>query len=131
MPILEPFLSLFCHFDGFHSAENLGGIEQIFEMFLFKIWKKNNISSPGMRGTPFHHFKSNPLKRSANVRGVVKTQILPNICCQILHLCISYSNKTGFTHCAIVRLKCHQFSTMVWPTSESSRGPETHYLWGF
>ena len=90
-----------------------------------------DISSPGMRGTPCHHYKSNPLKRSANVPGVVKTQILPNICCQILHLCISYSNKTGFTYCVMVKLKYQQFSTMVWPTSESSRGPETHYLCGF
>ena len=68
---------------------------------------------PGMHGTPCHHYKSNPLKPSAIVRGVVKTQILPKICCQILHLCISYSNKTGFTHCVMVKLKCKQFSTMV------------------
>jgi hypothetical protein len=79
-----------------------------------------NISAAGMRGTPCHQNKSNPLKRST---GVVKTQILPNICCRILRLRISYINKTGFTHCAMVELKCQQFSTMARPTSETSRGP--------
>ena len=42
--------------------------------------------------------KSNPLKRSANVRGVVKTQILTKSCCHILHLCISYSNNSEVDH---------------------------------
>ena len=39
MPILEPISTIFCHFDGLHSAENLGGIALFFDMFLFKIWK--------------------------------------------------------------------------------------------
>ena len=72
--------------------------------------KKNNHFSPGMRRTPCLRYKSNPLKRSASVRGVVKTKILPNICCQIMHLCISYSNETGFTHCAMVKLKFNGFN---------------------
>ena len=39
MPIVEPISTIFCHFDGLHSAENLGGIALFFDMFLFKIWK--------------------------------------------------------------------------------------------
>ena len=35
----DHFLTNFCHLDGLHSAENLGGIAQSFDMFLFKIWK--------------------------------------------------------------------------------------------
>ena len=37
------FLTFFCHFDGLHSTENLGGIAQTFHIFLFKIWKKITI----------------------------------------------------------------------------------------
>ena len=119
----DDFLTLLCHFDGLHSAENLGGSAQTFHIFLFKIWKKNNHFSHKMQRTHRLWSKSNPLKRIAIIRGEMKTQILPKICCQILHLCTSYSNKTGFTHCAMVKLKCQQFSTMVWPTSEFSTGP--------
>ena len=36
----DHFLTNVCHLDGLHSAENLGGIAQSFDMFLFKIWKK-------------------------------------------------------------------------------------------
>ena len=130
MPILEPISTIFCHFDGLHSAENLGGIALFFDMFLFKIWK--NITFFPQESIELHVltiFK--PPQTHRNRPGVMKTQILPNICCQILHLCTSYSNKTGFTHCAMVKLKCQQFSTMVWPTSEPSTGPYTHYLFGF
>ena len=99
----EHFTTLFCQFDALHSAENLGGIEQFFLYVSLQNMKKYNIFMPGMHGTPCHHYKSKPLKPSTNARGVVKTQILPKICCQILHLCISYINKSGFTHCAMVK----------------------------
>ena len=95
MPISEPILTIFCHFDGLQSTENLGGIAY-FLIFFSSKYEKNNISSARMRGTPCHHYKSNPLKCIAIVRGVIKTQILPKICCQILHLCISYSKKNWF-----------------------------------
>ena len=39
----DDFLTLLCHFDGLHSAENLGGSAQIFHIFLFKIWKEITI----------------------------------------------------------------------------------------
>ena len=115
----DPFLSFWRPSLG----RELRGYRTVFLYVSLQNMKKYNIFMPGMHGTPCHHYKSKPLKPSTNARGVVKTQILPKICCQILHLCISYSNKTGFTHCAMVKLKCKQFSTMVWPTSESSTGP--------
>ena len=90
--------------------------------------KKNNHFSPEMQRTPRLLYKSNPLKRIAIVRGVMKTQILPKICCQILHLCISYSNKTGFSHWTMVKLKCQQFPTMVWPTLELIAFDYTHLI---
>ena len=40
----EHFMTLFCHFDSLHSAENLGGIVQFPYMFLFKIWKNITFS---------------------------------------------------------------------------------------
>ena len=33
----DHFLTIFCHFDGLQSAENLGGIALFFDIFLFKI----------------------------------------------------------------------------------------------
>ena len=112
MPILEHFLTLLCHFDGLHSAENLGGIAQIFDMFLFKIWK-NTTFLPQECAELHVFFKIKPPQTHRECSGGGENQILPNICCQILHLCICSSNKTGFTHCAMVKLKCQQFSTMV------------------
>ena len=51
------------------------------------------------------------------------------MCHQILHICVSASNRNGLWQCAKIESKCQQISTMVWPTSESSRG---HYFpWSF
>ena len=71
------------------------------------------MDSAGMPGTQFNQTQSHPIKCSAIIPGLVKTQILPNIRCQILHLCISYINKTGFSQCAKVKLKYQQLSPMV------------------
>ena len=118
-PFFDHFLSFW--WPSLHGE--LRGYSFVFWYVSLQNMKKHNFFSVGKHGTPCHQYKSNPLKRSANVRGMVNTQILPNICCQILHLCTSYSNKTGFTHCAVVKLKCQQFFTMVWPTLELSTGP--------
>ena len=126
MPKNTNFGAYFDHFLSFWRPSLSGefrGYSFVFWYVSLQNMKKHRFFSIGQHGTPCHKYKSNPLKRSANVRGVVNTQILPNICCHILHLCTSYSNKTGFKHCAVVKLKCHQFSTMVWPTLELSTGP--------
>ena len=126
MPKNANFGAYFDHFLSFWRPSlggELRGYSFVFWYVSLQNMKKYNIFSAGKHWTPCLDYLSNPLKRIANVRGVVKTQILPNICCQILHLCISYSNKTGFTHCTMVKLKCQQFSTMVWPTLELSTGP--------
>ena len=39
-PNLFTFLTLFCHFDGLPSVENLGGSVRSLGMYLFNIWKK-------------------------------------------------------------------------------------------
>ena len=119
----DDFLTLLCHFDGLHSAENLGGSAQTFHIFLFKIWEKTTFFSQECKELLAFGISQTPSNASRMPGGVVKTQILPKICCQILHLCTSYSNKTGFTHCEMGKLKCQQFSTMVWPTSEPSTVP--------
>ena len=114
----DHFLMIFCHFDALYSAENLGCIALFFDMFLFKIWK--NITFFPQQSMELH--VETQTQRECKGGGM-KTQIQPKICCKILHLCISYSNKTGFTNCTMVKLKCQQFSTMVWPTLELSTGP--------
>ena len=54
----EHFTTLFCHFDALHSAENLGGIEQFFYMFVFKIWK--NITFSCQECMELHAITINP-----------------------------------------------------------------------
>ena len=38
--ILEPFLTILCHFDGLQPTKNLGGIVRSVGIYLLKIWKK-------------------------------------------------------------------------------------------
>ena len=131
MPKNANFGAYFDHFLSFWRPSlggELRGYSFVFWYVSLQNMKKYNIFSTGKHWTPCLDYLSNPLKCIANVRGVVKTQILPNICCQILHLCISYSNKTGFSHWTTVKLKCQQFPTMVWPTLELIAFDYTHLI---
>ncbi len=61
-----------------------------------------------MPGTQCKQTQSHPshtLKSSAIIPGIVETQILSNIYCQILHLCISYNKETVFFTVSKSRIK--------------------------
>ena len=72
MPKNANFGAYFDHFLSFWWPSlrgELRGYSFVFWYVSLQNMKKHRFFSIGKHGTPCHHYKSNPLKRSANVRG--------------------------------------------------------------
>ena len=81
-----------------------------FGLFLFKILKKFSLTLQGWPELNVIRPSHNSSKAAQSVKTQI--QILPNICCQILHFCMRYSNKTGFWQCVKVNWRTSNF--LLW-----------------
>ena len=106
-------------------------IAHSFGLFLFNIWIKITWIPQGCQELNVIRPSCTLPRAVRSSHGKWKPKFRPEICCQILHLCISYSNKTGFSQWPKVKLKCQHFSTMAWTTSEFSRGHFMRNCCGF